>query len=233
MKTFHFIVQSKGGVGKSFLTYLLATKYTEQEDMLFCDADSSTQTSTKQLRFLAGNRLANINLLDERKKIARDKIFEILQELNEMPYSKIVIDFGAPESEQLPALVSVDFTPEDLREFAQFLEANFVLNVVIAGGTAYASSAQYLVSIVKAFKELFTIKVWINESTFEGFQNQKSDIKGLAAKLKLEVGEFGDLSQNVIKTAIVSNIEQGGGLNELSNFMARKKLEREILNLEI
>jgi hypothetical protein len=194
---------------------------------------SVTQTSTKQLKFLAGNRLANINLLDERKKIARDKIFEIIQELNEMPYSKVIIDFGAPESEQLPALVSVDFAPEDFKDFSSFLEANFVLNVVIAGGTAYASSAQYLVSLVKAFKELFLIKVWVNESTFEGFQNQKADIKNLAARLNLNVGEFGDLTQNVIKTAIVSNIEQGGGLNELSNFMARKKLEREILNLEI
>lgn len=54
MKQFHFILQAKGGVGKSFLVYLLALKHQSQPGTYFVDVDASTQRSSRQLAFLSG-----------------------------------------------------------------------------------------------------------------------------------------------------------------------------------
>jgi len=51
MKSFYFNIQSKGGSGKSMLTYLQALKHEKNEKAAFVDLDSSTQTSTRQLHF--------------------------------------------------------------------------------------------------------------------------------------------------------------------------------------
>lgn len=232
MKTFYFIMQAKGGAGKSFLTYLMATKYRDNLNMLFLDADCSTATSSKQLKFLKGN-LATVNLLDDQKKIARDKLFEVLEEMNRLEFQSFVLDFGAPESEQVPSLLTMDFSAQDFKDFEQHLSASFMFNIVIAGGTAYASCMDYLKSIYGASKNLFTIRLWVNKMTFEGFRHQLEEIQTVASKLKLQLYPFGDLNRSAITTAIVSNIEKGGSMDELDNFMARKKLGIETNCIEL
>ena len=74
MKTFYFNIQSKGGAGKSMLTYLQALKHEKNEKAAFVDLDSSTQTSTRQLHFLTqqeANRLFSVDIFDNLKKIER------------------------------------------------------------------------------------------------------------------------------------------------------------------
>lgn len=57
MKTFYFNIQSKGGVGKSFLTALLALKYESDPSVYFVDLDSSV----KQARSNSGSYRAKIH----------------------------------------------------------------------------------------------------------------------------------------------------------------------------
>jgi cellulose biosynthesis protein BcsQ len=52
MKIFYFNIQSKGGAGKSMLTYLQALKHETNDQAVFVDLDSSTKTSVRQLRFI-------------------------------------------------------------------------------------------------------------------------------------------------------------------------------------
>ena len=60
-----FILQSKGGVGKSAYTYNLANKSIQAKvEALFLDLDNETKTSEKQLRFVQSN---SYNLIDEKK----------------------------------------------------------------------------------------------------------------------------------------------------------------------
>ena len=95
----NFILQSKGGSGKSMLTYLLALKNEDNPQTYFIDFDSSVKSSTQQLKFLQGRtpaRFAKMNLLDERGKIDRQRLFENLQILAQKPYEEFFIDFGAP-----------------------------------------------------------------------------------------------------------------------------------------
>jgi cellulose biosynthesis protein BcsQ len=49
MKTIYFNIQSKGGAGKSMLTYLQAIKNEQNEKAFFVDMDGSTLTSSQAL----------------------------------------------------------------------------------------------------------------------------------------------------------------------------------------
>ena len=92
MKKMNFILQSKGGSGKSMLAYLLALKNEDNLLTYFIDFDSSVKSSTQQLKFLQGRtpaRFAKMNLLDERGKIDRQRLFENLQILAQKPYEEL------------------------------------------------------------------------------------------------------------------------------------------------
>ena len=158
MKQFHFILQAKGGVGKSFLVYLLALKHQSQPGTYFVDVDASTQTSSRQLAFLSGTgRIAALSMLDERQKITRDKLLFSLTDLSQLPFENCYLDFGAPESEQIPALLSVDFSTEQFYELAQHLQCQFIFDVVIAGNTSYFACTQYLQQMQQIIGNTFPI----------------------------------------------------------------------------
>lgn len=59
-----------------------------------------------------------MNLLDSRDKIDRQLLFENLMELKQKDYDEFYLDFGAPESDQLPSLFSKDFSLEEFKQIA-------------------------------------------------------------------------------------------------------------------
>src|SRR5579859_5112530 len=132
MKTYFFNIQSKGGAGKSMLTYLQASKHETNTKTFFVDLDNSTRTSVKQLDFLRGEqRMAEVSLIDHVKRIEREKFFEIIESLNVLPFNEFYLDFGAPESQQLPILFSLDVTTEEFKNFEKGLNARFVFNIIV------------------------------------------------------------------------------------------------------
>jgi hypothetical protein len=238
LKTFHFIIQAKGGAGKSFLTYLIAIKHEEDCRRTFIDVDSSTKTSKSQLRFLAGmdRRLAEIDLLDGYRKIARDRLFDSLQQLSELENEVFYLDFGAPESEQMPALLTLDLDQEELKEFERHLLSEFVFHVVIAGGTAYTACMDYLMKIYKAVGNSFRILIWINANTFQTFPQQKEELLQLAGKCRLGVESFGDIEPNTeLAHKITRIIERGEGREGIlsSGWFTKTKMEKLVRTIPI
>ncbi|GLU56497.1 hypothetical protein Dfri01_59580 [Dyadobacter frigoris] len=236
MKKFNFIIQSKGGAGKSFFTYLLGIKHEQNKETLFIDVDGSTSTSTNQLKFLEDQkRIGVIDLLDSQDRIARDRLFGSIEEIAELSYSNYILDFGAPESEQLPALFSRDVNQQELKGFAEFLNSEFIFHVIIAGGTAYGACMQYLTDIVRVVGEEFKIVVWMNENTLLNYPKQVEQILEAANALGLDVERFGDvLSGSVFDTKLSTIIQQGLGKAGImkSGYMIQtqmKKLTAEII----
>ena len=134
MKNLHFIVQAKGGVGKSILMYLFALKHYKDPKCLFIDVDASTQTSTRQLKFVHQDQSDVASLLDEKGLLIRDNLLAYLQSLAKENFEEAYFDFGAPESEQLPALIEYDIP---LKDFAEGLDFEITFHIVIGGGGAY------------------------------------------------------------------------------------------------
>lgn len=239
MKTIYFNVQAKGGTGKSFLTVLQALKEEKNESALFVDLDSSTQSSMKNLKFLSGKtpaRLFSANLLDDRKKIVRDKLLSTIESLLALKdgYEKFYLDFGAPESEQFPALISHDLKPKDLKAFEEHLGVKFVFNIIVAGGTAYVSCTEYMSNLATLLDGMFEVNILANKFTFYNFSHLLEELKENAeknTKLISSFKPFGDIDvSSDTGKAIMVNIEQGRGYDDLS-FSAKLKINNELENV--
>lgn len=233
MKTFEFNIQSKGGAGKSMLTYLQALKHEADEQTLFVDLDSSTKTSVRQLRFIGlRRRVIEVDMLDRIRKIEREKLFEVLDTLHRMPFERYFVDFGAPESEQLPGLLSIDYTLDEFCGFARELDAQFRFNVVMAGGTAYRSCFEYLKRITEIVDGRFPITAFVNEFTFQHYGQLIDEIRRFAEATggRIEaVRPFGDIHLDRHSGQhITENVKEGRGLGDYRSFAARTIIRREL-----
>ena len=234
MQQFQFNIQAKGGAGKSMLTYLQALKQQGNDRAYFVDFDSSVKSSCQQLKFLQSrtpSRFAMMSLLDGREKLDRQLLFENLYELSQKDYDCFYLDFGAPESDQLPSLFSRDYTIEEFKEVQDELNAQFIFNVVIAGGSAYEPCTHYLQKIALLNRGVFETNIYINESTFAG-----------TPQLIKELTVFGASGENCINAirlygdfdittaphrSILQKISEGKGI-EAYEFIEKIKMQKEL-----
>lgn len=238
MKTFYFNIQSKGGAGKSMLTYLQALKEQANEKSYFVDFDSSVKSSCQQLKFLQGKtppRFAMMSLLDIREKLDRQLLFENLYQLSQKNYDNFYLDFGAPESDQLPALFSKDYSIEEFKQVEEELNARFIFNIIIAGGGAYGPCTNYLEKITAIVKEAFEVNIYINQSSFTGTPQLIEELKvfGTAEENNINaIKLFGDFD---ITTAphknILQKIGEGKGM-EAYAFVERIKIQKELSKIQ-
>jgi cellulose biosynthesis protein BcsQ len=237
MKTFHFNIQSKGGAGKSMLTYLQALKEQTNEKSYFVDFDSSVKSSCQQLKFLQGknpSRFAIMSLLDAREKLDRQLLFENLFQLSQKNYEDFYLDFGAPESDQFPALFSKDYSIEEFKQVENELNARFIFNIVIAGGSAYEPCTNYLEKITAIVKEAFEVNIYINQSSFVGTPELIEELKVFGGDKENNINAiklFGDFD---ITTAphksILQKIGEGKGI-EAYQFVEKIKIQKELSKL--
>lgn len=233
MKTFYFNIQSKGGAGKSMLTYLQALKSEADETSLFVDLDSSTKTSVRQLRFVGvRKRVVEVDIFDRLRKIEREKLFQVLETLNRTAFERVFIDFGAPESEQLPGLFSIDFSIDEFKAFEQELRARFVFHVVVAGGTAYRSCFEYLKRITGLLDGRFELHAYINEFTFQHYEPLIEEVRQFAQATGGRIGAvrpFGNIQVDRSSGQhITDNVKEGRGLGDYQSFAARTIIRREL-----
>ncbi|WP_346239616.1 hypothetical protein ABDK00_018185 [Niabella insulamsoli] len=234
MKTFQFNIQAKGGAGKSMLTYLQALKQQANDRAYFVDFDSSVKSSCQQLKFLQGkkpSRFATMSLLDTREKLDRQLLFENLFELAQKDYDCYYLDFGAPESDQLPSLFSKDYTIEEFKLVQDQLTAQFIFNVVIAGGSAYEPCTQYLQKIVLLNKGVFEINLYPNENSFTATPQLLEELAAFQAVKGNKINTlkpFGDFdSTTAPHKNILQKISEGKGL-EAYQFIEKIKIQKEI-----
>ncbi|MBL7967580.1 MAG: hypothetical protein JNK09_11315 [Prolixibacteraceae bacterium] len=237
MKKMNFILQSKGGSGKSMLAYLLALKNEDNPLAYFIDFDSSVKSSTQQLKFLQGRtpaRFAKMNLLDERGKIDRQRLFENLQILAQKPYEDFFLDFGAPESEQFTSLFSKDYTIEEFKQIADELGVEFIFNIVVAGGSAYLPCTNYLNNIAGLNQQNFRIVIFINEFSFQNYKSLIAEIENYAKANPGNihgVNYFGDFDTDAAPHKnILRYISEGKGMNAYV-FIEKIKIQKELQKL--
>lgn len=225
MKKLHFIVQAKGGVGKSLLTYLIALAKEQNENCFFVDVDSSTKTSVQQLKFLGENRQETLSLLDRDEYLIRDNLIQYLEAIQEAPFTEFVFDFGAAESEQLPALIFRDIP---FGEFLQELGYEVVFHVVIAGGSSYTASVAYMHKMFKILNGEFDILVWQNLYTFQKWEALSEELAGNCRNIDLKLIPFGHFEpKSNIGAHILEQVRKGNGINSYP-IGARLRMKKEL-----
>lgn len=234
MKQFHFILQAKGGVGKSFLTYLYALQHEQHPDVLFLDVDNSTKTSDRQLAFLRGQqRVAKLSLFNERDKQDRQLLLRSVLELATLSYDQYFMDFGAPESEQFPALLRRDVPVELLQRVEKQTGGQFIFHVVIGGNTAYKPCVEYLVELATLLGSAFTIQVHPNQYSFVGpaRQEQQTNLINFCQANEFEHRPFGNVdADSQVGKQIVHYAQLGKGLADY-DFLEQILIERELEQL--
>lgn len=236
MKQINFIMQNKGGVGKSMLTYLLALNHQKLvidkneniNKILFSDGDILNLTTDRQCKFLS---IAHVNLMDKNQKFQRDKLLRSLEYFSKVEAEIIYIDFGASESGQFPALVSLDYSSELIYDFAQNFALEIIVNVVVAGGTSFIPCTDFLKHVVIALEHKIQIKVWVNDWTFKNdAPDTVEELQKFCNTENIAVSHFGNFdTDSSVGSEILNKIKMGCGFNEydfIHKMTLRKELER-------
>ena len=212
MKKLIIITQSKGGAGKSILTFLLAEKY---PDAVVFDMDNATNTTALQLQY---RNPIPITFLDNNNVIDRGRFNTFLEEIHKIDNNLSICDMGASVSEQFPFYLSdvSDFLSDVLTE----LQIDLEIMVIVGGGNIFTQTTSYLEDLRLSVNEQFTIRIMKNEY-YDFNQDQNLTLEKYANKHRLEIVPFNisrdmnQSTQNRLKEVLKSGkgIETAGSIS--------------------
>jgi hypothetical protein len=150
----HFVLQSKGGVGKTFVASLLAQFYLEKGAPIVCLDTDPVNGSFSAIRALAAQ---HVNLL------AGDRIdVDALDELVERVVTEdahFVIDNGAASFVPLSRYL----VEHDIAGLIADRGKRVVVHTILTGGSAMLDTAKALEAVIEQFPPSVDLVVWLNE----------------------------------------------------------------------
>jgi len=191
----HFVLQGKGGVGKTFAASLLAQYYLEQGAPLICLDTDPVNGSFSAIRalgarhvgLLAGDRI-DVDALD-------DLVQRVLTE-----DAHFVIDNGAASFVPLSRYL----VEHDIAALIAGSGKQVVVHTILTGGPAMLDTAKALEAVVEQFPPSVELIVWLNEffgpivteagEVFERtplYQRNRARITGLVRLERLNPDTFG------------------------------------------
>jgi len=232
MKKMTFILQSKGGVGKSAFAYLLANKNKERKDLKIVDMDNETNTASDQIKFL---KPAKHNLINAGTKnidrSAFDNFFEDF--IYSEKYSSALCDLGATTSEQF-----LVFLKEDGDEIIKALikmDCEIQVCCVVAGSNAFPASAEYCRELFKILPQDDKIsKFIVKNNYFEFTEEQVAALENVAQKTNSKIQDFNIVSGNVpgVVKEIHGLMEAGKSFDDAKTF-TKIRLKEALNNVSI
>lgn len=163
----NFILQGKGGVGKSFTTAILAQYFIDEKNMdniVVGDTDPVNTTTVKVKRLNA-----DLIQITENSKVIQSKFDPMFESMLTNSQNTFVIDNGA--STFLPLIQY--FNDNCVMDMFEDVEQDVYIHTIIVGGQALADTLQgfeELKQLVKGSK--VKLIVWINE--FQGIPALKN-----------------------------------------------------------
>ncbi|MCZ8022471.1 MAG: hypothetical protein O9294_11955 [Cytophagales bacterium] len=213
----HFLINSKGGVGKSYITKLHSLKAEKEKvETYFLDCDNASASSTKFFNGIKDKKskylkVGKFNLIGNDKKIDRTKFDTFLSEIEK--YENLVVDFGASSSEQLLYYIM----EEEHNDLVQiFKEMNIRLFVVFVGG----GSAKECVEFFELLKKIPRIEeiTHIIANEFHG------GIKGMSVK---------DYTQAKVQIGTLHEDSNSEAQKEWNQLMTDGIVYNDILNISL
>lgn len=174
MKKVNLVLQSKGGVGKSLFLWFVA-QVERDNPTAFIDLDESTQTSSARLGSVVGQeRVKHFKILNENKKLEREKILNLFETLAKSKTDKWFIDFGAPESEEFRKLLEFDINVDLLVSELERIGIKLTIYIILAGKDALVSCLNYYNAFQNIVGNKISILALMNEGTFGGLESIQS-----------------------------------------------------------
>jgi hypothetical protein len=219
-----FVTQSKGGAGKSVLTFLLAEKY---RDAIVIDMDDATKTTSLQLAY---RKPLQITFLNNHNIIDRGLFSKFLEKISEAKSTLFICDLGASISEQLPFYLQEvgSFLPEILGQLG--IEIEF-FNVV-GGANIYKQTMLFLSQLLDATAGLYPVRVLKNEF-YDFLSEQEEQLNTYCEANQVQVMAFNIAQDKNVSTQnrIQEVLKSGTGIENAPIFSkmyfqnAMKKLD--------
>lgn len=202
MAKIHLVLQAKGGVGKSFISAMLAQyKHAQGQAPLCIDTDPMNATFTGYQAL----GVRKLNLLDGDEIDVRnfDTLLEWLVSLEQ----DAVVDNGAATYVPLVNYLMINETPSLFAEMGHEL----VIHTVVTGGQALLDTAGAVSQLVSQFPEPATFVVWLNpywgpiESDgksfwqFKGYKDNQARIAAVISIPAMQAATFGRDVENLLK----------------------------------
>ncbi len=183
MNAINFILQGKGGVGKTFISTIIAEFYQSQ---LKPFRAFDTDPVNSSFHAYKGLEVKKIPLFDQNKNV-NSSIFDELIIKSLEPETDIVIDNGASTFVPLSQYLLQNGIPNLIHENGK----EMIVHTVVVGGDMQNDTMSGLVTLVSAMPESVKIIVWLNEyfgeiqadgkpfEEFKFYQNNKQKIHAI------------------------------------------------------
>jgi aspartyl-tRNA synthetase len=230
-KTIHLICQAKGGVGKSFFTYLVYHKYKEDGSVAYLDLDNTNQTTLSRLK----DKARSFNVLDAKKKINREAFLALIENVSlAKAKDTFWVDMGATESIEFLNMLTQTYPADVLKEEFNALGIRLHFDVIIAGGDVYNACVKFLRELNQTVSGSFPITCWINKGRFNAELDKEylSDIHKFTSE-NISVKQFGSTENEESDAQLIELIKNGTEIDPTRLSLAtRIKYRRLISEIE-
>jgi hypothetical protein len=228
MKRVNLVLQSKGGVGKSLFLWFIA-QVEKENKTAFIDLDESTETSATRLGSIVGeSRVRHFKILNENKKLEREKILNLFETLAETKTDNWFIDFGASESEEFRRLLEFDISAKGLSDELQDVGIELRIFIIIAGRDALISCLRYYNAMKVVIFDAIPFVALMNEGTFGGLESIEQGANALT-NAGIEFKKFGGLGESESARDVIRLITEQkdpSSLNFAGRLTYKKGLEQ-------
>lgn len=232
MKKVHFILQRKGGVGKSFFFYILANlSLLINKIAKWVDMDEETSTSARHVKFLKARTYNLINSVT--KQIDRTKMDSFFKGvISQKTHDCIVCDLGATTSEQSLRYFESNEVAEVMKMLPE-LGIELHLHCIVGGDDMYISCSDFakdLFHVTQDFAQLHIVKNNFHNYTDE----QDKDLDKIAAKYNAPIIDFNLISEKGSESQkkAVKVMEDGEPIIECTDVFLRTRAAANIKKVE-
>ncbi|QBC44428.1 nucleotide-binding protein [Iodobacter fluviatilis] len=210
----HFVLQGKGGVGKSLIAVLLAQYLQEKNDHLFCADTDPVNDTFSRYKSLPVQRL---NVLNQSMEID-SRVFDCLIESLMNQTCPAVIDNGASTFIPLSAYLAENGVIDMLNEMGKTV----YIHTVLTGGQAMDDTMNGLVALLR--NQPAQIVVWENEYFGDVskngkrfidtniYEHNKNRIKGIINIKQRNKSTFGKDIELMVSNKLTFNDAPASGL---------------------
>ncbi len=211
MPNTHFVLQGKGGVGKSFVANLLAQSFVARGTPALCiDTDPVNGT----LHAFSSLNVQRINILEGDEINTRQ--FDLLIELISKAKTDVVVDNGASSFVPLAHYLLSNEVPAILADLGHAV----VVHTVITGGEMLMPTLAGFASLVTQFPATVPFVVWLNPYhgviDYEGkgftdtkvYKENKARVVGIVQIPDVKKETFGIDIENMLKARRTFGEEQ-------------------------
>lgn len=227
MATVNFILQGKGGVGKSLAASLLAQYYLARDNNVICvDTDPVNAT----LASYKGLNVSRIELM-ENNQIKQNGFDDLMELITNAPEdAQIIVDNGASSFVPFSAYLIDNQAIPLLTEMGHTI----YVHTILTGGQALADTITGFVALTNQFPEPSKIVVWLNQYFGNVANNENKPFDKMKVYIEnksrvaaiIEISKQSEMFDNDVKNMLSQKLT----FNEVQtdpnfNFMAKNRLK--------